>query len=197
MPSEKWNGCSFRHKLSHFVTTCSWPSIKKLILQKFINVINWLFKCCLLSQSGHKHCARGRILFSKFLYPVVGGGRWLRTQEQIQKTKQTFIIGNFRNPHSWKLCYKHQQKSLSTFVSTCFHHKNTLIGIPTGPEPACQLTSVFYCRDELINCFPHGGCAGNLHEEKKRYSHLGGAVSVLGPALWPSHSPDFCFLQII
>ena len=44
-PSEKWNSCSFGQKLIHFVTTCSWPPIKKLFLHKFLHLINWIKKC--------------------------------------------------------------------------------------------------------------------------------------------------------
>ena len=44
MISENWNVCSFGHKLSHFVTTCSWPPIKKLLSQNFLDLFNWIWK---------------------------------------------------------------------------------------------------------------------------------------------------------
>ena len=39
MISENWNVCSFGHNLSHFVTTYSWPPIKKLLFKKFLHLI--------------------------------------------------------------------------------------------------------------------------------------------------------------
>ena len=44
MIKENWNVCSFGHKLINFVTICSWPPMEKLILQKFLHLINWIRK---------------------------------------------------------------------------------------------------------------------------------------------------------
>ena len=44
-PLEHGFWCSFGHKLSHFVTSRSWPPIKKFLLQKFQHLINWIQKC--------------------------------------------------------------------------------------------------------------------------------------------------------
>ena len=54
MTSGKLNQCLIGHKLSHFdtfghrlgyfVTAYSWPPIQKLLLQKFLHLINWIWK---------------------------------------------------------------------------------------------------------------------------------------------------------
>ena len=39
-PLVHWFWWSFGHKLSHLVTNCPWPTIKRNLLQKFLHLIN-------------------------------------------------------------------------------------------------------------------------------------------------------------
>ena len=66
----KYHHSSFSHKLSHFVTSSSQPPIKKLLLQKFLHLINWLQKRLQKNDMG-VHLVTNKVISSQHVHELL------------------------------------------------------------------------------------------------------------------------------